>query len=120
MEDDSRNWVSLGQKARGARADRPSVQDNIVWRCVEVIRQVQVYCFDIVVKRVVAWHFTVALSEACVLIDNCIDFNMPQEVLVKPVLHQVDVLCVTMGEDHRVLGVLVNVEYLNLTTRFGV
>ena len=55
-------------------------------------------------------QLSVGLTEASVLVNDAVDLDLLQEVGEDPLLHEVDVLCVAVGEDYCVLGVAIYVD----------
>ena len=114
MQDNTSHIVLLCKEGRRARAYRPPVQDDVVGIDVQVLRQVEVDCLDVIVERNLSWDLSVALSESSVLIDYRIYLDMLEEVGLEPGLDEIDVLCVPVGKNDGVLGVAVDEEDLEL------
>ena len=120
VKDDSGYIVLLCKVGRRARSDGASIEDDVVWADIQVLSQVKIDCFNIIVERRLCWYSTIAFSKTCILIHYRVDFDVFQEVRLQPSLHQVDVLSIAVREDDRVLCIAIDEEHLELATTLRV
>jgi hypothetical protein len=75
MQDEAGYMVFLCQEARRTRANTSSKQDNSISWYVQVLSQIEIYCFDVVVETLLLRYVAVGFSEPGVLIDYRIDIH---------------------------------------------
>ncbi len=80
MQNDSSNRVLFRQEAWGTGPNGPTIEYDIVWTDIEILRQVKIDSLNVFIQRLVSRQTPIALSKASILIDYAIDVDLLQKV----------------------------------------
>ena len=120
MQNDTCDRILLRQVGSGSWANRSAIQDDVVSADIQVLSHIEVDCLDIIVERLLDWYAAIALSKTGILVYNAVDIDLFEELSLKPLLNEVDILRVSMRNHKCILYISVDEEHLKIATTFTV